>query len=440
MKHATQPGSWKRTLLSTTTAAAIASVGMLGVSATVQAEETFKVGLVTFLSGGASGPFGVPAAQAAETVIKAINAGELPPPYDTPGVNGLRLESVVVDEAGGPTQQVEEYRNLVQRQNVNAVIGYISSGDCLAVGPVAEELRTFTIAFDCGTPRMFEELDNPTYFFRTGLDAVADNVGAARYLLDLHPDVTRIAGIQQNYAWGQDSWLDFTLSMEQLMPDAEMVNNQTPQLFSGSYGSEISALQPRRPEIVHSSMWGGDMESFVSQANSRGLLGQATAILTTGESGLHRFQGQAPNGTILGGRGPFGAFMPENALSEWFNEAYEAEHGTKPSYPSSKMAQAILALKFAADNSGADGVPTSEQLASTLKGAEFESVSGTVRMALADGHQAMQDMLYGEYHYTPGEGAELRNVRSYRGECVSAPDGQNAQEWIEAGFPGAQCD
>ncbi|MFQ3789773.1 ABC transporter substrate-binding protein [Halomonas sp. A29] len=440
MKRATRFSGWQRTLLGTTATVAIVSAGLVSTTTVAKAEDTFKVGLVTFLSGGASGPFGVPAAQAAETVIKAINAGELPPPYDTPGVNGLQLESVVIDEAGGPTQQVEEYRNLVQRQNVNAVIGYISSGDCLAVGPVAEELRTFTIAFDCGTPRMFEELASPTYFFRTGLDAVADNVGAARYLLDRHPDATRIAGIQQNYAWGQDSWLDFTLSMEQLMPNAEIVNNQTPQLFSGSYGSEISALQTRRPEIVHSSMWGGDMESFVSQANSRGLLGQATAILTTGESGLHRFAGQAPNGTILGGRGPFGAFMPENALSEWFNEAYEAEHGTRPSYPASKMAQAVLALKFAADNSGADGVPSSEELANALKGAEFESVSGTVRMALANGHQAMQDMLYGEYHYTPGEGAELRNVRSYRGECVSAPDGQNAQEWIRAGFPGAQCD
>lgn len=440
MGDSTSTASWRKTLLSTATTVAIAASGAMAFSQAASAEETFKVGLVTFLSGGASGPFGVPAAQAAETVIKAINAGELPAPYNTPGVNGLKLESVVIDEAGGPTKQVEEYRNLVQRQNVNAVIGYISSGDCLAVGPVAEELKTFTIAFDCGTPRMFEELENPSYFFRTGLDAVADNVGAVHYLKEMHGDATRIAGIQQNYAWGQDSWLDFTLSLEQLMPEAEIVNNQTPQIFAGSYGTEISALQTRRPEIIHSSMWGGDMESFVSQANARGLLGRATALLTTGESGLHRFAGQAPNGTILGGRGPFGAFMPENDLSEWFIKAYEAEHGTKPSYPSSKMAQAILALKFAADNSGAEGVPTSEQLAATLKGAEFESVSGTVRMALAGGHQALQDMLYGQYHYTPGEGAELRNIRAYAGECVSAPDGVNAQQWIKDGFPGAKCD
>lgn len=439
MKTTQQRSLWQKTLLSTATSVALASAGVMGVVTSASAQDTFKVGFVTFLSGGASGPFGVPASQGAKLVVDAINEGTLPAPYDSKGVNGLELEMVEVDEAGGPTKQVEEYRNLVERQEVNAVIGYISSGDCLAVGPVAEEMEMFTIAFDCGTSRMFQELEDPQYVFRTGLDAVADNVGAARYLAETRPDATRIAGIQQNYAWGQDSWQDFELAMEQLMPEAEMVNNQTPQIFQGSYGSEISALQTNRPEIIHSSMWGGDMESFVSQANSRGLLAQADALLTTGESGLHRFDGQAPNGTILGGRGPFGGFMPENDLSEWFSKAYEEEHGTPPSYPASKAAQAILALKYAADNSGAEGVPSPEQLAETLKGAEFESVSGTVSMSLAGGHQAVQPMLYGEYHFENGQ-AELRNVKSYPGDCVSAPDGYNAQDWIKEGFPGASCD
>ncbi len=57
-----------------------------------------------------------------------------------------------LDEAGGTTKQVTEYRNLVQR-DVDLVIGYISSGDCLAVAPVAEELKKLTMFFDCGTPR-----------------------------------------------------------------------------------------------------------------------------------------------------------------------------------------------------------------------------------------------------------------------------------------------
>jgi len=95
-------------------------------------------------------------------------------------------------------------RNLVQRENVDAIVGYISSGSCLAVAPVAEELQDLTVLFDCGTPRIFEENDY-TYVFRTQPHATMDSVGAARYAKDKLGDIASYAGINQNYAWGQDS-------------------------------------------------------------------------------------------------------------------------------------------------------------------------------------------------------------------------------------------
>ena len=36
-------------------------------------------------------------------------------------------------------------------------VGYVGSGDCLAVAPAAEEMKKFLILYDCGTPRIFEE-------------------------------------------------------------------------------------------------------------------------------------------------------------------------------------------------------------------------------------------------------------------------------------------
>ena len=62
-------------------------------------------------------------------------------------------------------QVVTEFRNLVQRDQVDAVVGYISSGNCLAVTPVADELKALTVYFDCGTPRIFEEKPRK-YVFR----------------------------------------------------------------------------------------------------------------------------------------------------------------------------------------------------------------------------------------------------------------------------------
>ncbi len=79
----------------------------------------------------------------------------VPAPYATKGFGGATVEIVFIDEAGRTTKQVAEFRNLVQR--VDLVIGYISSGNCLAVAPVAEELKKLTVFFDCGTPRIFED-------------------------------------------------------------------------------------------------------------------------------------------------------------------------------------------------------------------------------------------------------------------------------------------
>lgn len=434
-----------RRLAACTAIAALAVGVTAGGAGTAAAAENgkFRVGIVTFLSGPAAGPFGVPSANAAKVMVEGLNAGQLPAPYNTKGINGAEIEAVIIDEAGGATKQVEEFRNLVQRQKVDAVVGYISSGDCLAIAPVAEELGALTVFYDCGTSRLFTENATPRYTFRTGLDAAVDNIGAVRYLAATKPDAGRIAGIQQNYAWGQDSWNDFTHSLTALMPKAEVVESQMPKIFQGQYGAEISALSVSRPDVVHSSFWGGDMEAFVLQANARGLLDDATALLTCGESALDRYKDQAPNGMIIGARGPFGAFAPENELNTWFNRAYIEAHDMAPTYPATKMAHAILGLKHAAEKAGGgDGsIPTADAIADAFKGATFESVSGTATMARAGGHQNVQGIAYGEYHYDADtDRGEIRNVVTFAGDCVTPPEGTTAEEWIKAGFPGAKCD
>ena len=173
---------------------ALAAAGLLAASFAASAQESFKLGVVTFLSGPAAESFGVPAANAAKLMVEQFNAGKAPAPYNQVGFGGMKIEMVMVDEAGGAAKQVQELRNLYQRENVDAVVGYIGSGDCLAVAPVAEELKKFLVLFDCGTPRIFEEA-SPTYVFRTSSHATMDNVSLARYLKapqhqgrDLQPD------------------------------------------------------------------------------------------------------------------------------------------------------------------------------------------------------------------------------------------------------------
>ena len=183
-------------------AALVVVAGVLGLfttGVTAQDDNVFKLAFVAFLSGPAAELFGNPAWEGAKTVIDALNAGSLPKPYDKVGFGGLKIEVHLIDEAGGATKQVEEMRNAFERDHVDAVLGYVSSGDCLAVSPAAEELKKLLVLFDCGTPRIFEE-NKFKYVFRTAAHGAMDNIAMAHYLVKRGIKVTDVAAINQDYA------------------------------------------------------------------------------------------------------------------------------------------------------------------------------------------------------------------------------------------------
>lgn len=412
-------------------------------AATAQESKTFKLGIVSFLSGAAAGPFGIPARNAAELMVEAINEGTIPAPHGAKGIGGATVEPVIIDEAGGTTKQVTEFRNLVQRQNVDAVVGYISSGSCLAIAPVAEELKMLTVFFDCGTPRIFEDGEYE-YVFRTSAHATMDNTAAARYVLDKFPDVKTYGAINQNYAWGQDSWRDFTASMKALKPDSQVTTEQFPKLFAGQFNSEISALLASNSDAIHSSLWGGDLESFIFQASARGLPQRTKLVMTAGETAVHRLGAKMPDGIIIGARGPYGVYSRDTELNRWFQSTYADRYGSPAIYPSYHMAQAILGLKVAYDKAaeGTDGqLPTREQAIEKFENLEYEAFGNKVQMALGNGHQAITDTAYGQFKFDKETGtATVTDVVYYAAECVNPPPGVNSVEWIEGGMKGAKCE
>jgi branched-chain amino acid transport system substrate-binding protein len=394
-----------------------------------------KIGIVTFLSGPAAGPFGVPAKNGAEMMVELINAGQVPAPYNKKGLGGNPIEIALIDEAGGTTKQVQEYRNLVQRQEVDLVIGYISSGDCLAVAPVAEELKKLTILFDCGTPRIFEDASYK-YVFRTGAHATMDAVAAALYTTEKFPNLKNYGGINQNYAWGQDSWADWDAAMKVLHPGITVTTSQMPKLGAGQYGAEITALLSSNSEVIHSSLWGGDLESFVQQAAPRDLFKKSVMIFIPGEHVLDRMGAQLPEGAIVGARGPHGPFAPDTELNRWFRKNYLDRYNQNPIYAAYKITQALLGVKAAYEKAQAAAGgkdPTQEQIIAALEYLAWEGPSGKVQLAIGKGHQATQGTAYGTIKKV-GRKATLVDIKHYPADKVSPPDGVKSVEWIKAGF------
>ncbi len=422
--------------------AALLAGAALAFGGAAQAQETFKVGIVTFLSGQAAQSFGVPAWDGGKVLIEAFNNGTAPAPYDKKGFGGMEIVPVVIDEAGGATVQVQEYRNLVQRENVDVVVGYVSSGDCLAIAPVAEELKKFTILYDCGTPRIFEDASYE-YVFRTAAHATQDNVGLARYLKAKGVEVSTYAGINQDYAWGHDSWADFTAAMKQVYPEATVSAELFPAFGAGQYGTEISALLQARPDLIHSSLWGGDNQALILQGLPRGLFQRSQVVFSAGDHAMPPLGANYPEGVIVGARGAYGYMAPDTELNRWWTKLYMDAYNVIPVQAPYRMAQALTGLKLAVEKAmEANGgkKPTSEELAAAMKNFSWESPAGLIEMTNGGGHQAIQPIAFGRSMKNDAGEVVLGDIVRFPARCVNPPADMKGIDWINAGFPGAQCD
>lgn len=422
--------------------AALLAGAALAFGGAAQAQETFKVGIVTFLSGQAAQSFGVPAWDGGKVLIEAFNNGTAPAPYDKKGFGGMEIVPVVIDEAGGATVQVQEYRNLVQRENVDVVVGYVSSGDCLAIAPVAEELKQFTILYDCGTPRIFEDASYE-YVFRTAAHATMDNVGLARYLKAKGAEVNTFAGINQDYAWGHDSWADFTAAMKQVYPEATVSAELFPAFGAGQYGTEISALLQARPDLIHSSLWGGDNQALILQGLPRGLFQRSQVVFSAGDHAMPPLGANYPEGVIVGARGAYGYMAPDTELNRWWTKLYMDAYNVIPVQAPYRMAQALTGLKLAVEKAmEANGgkKPTSEELAAAMKNFSWESPAGLIEMTNGGGHQAIQPIAFGRSMKNDAGEVVLGDIVRFPARCVNPPADMKGIDWINAGFPGAQCD
>jgi branched-chain amino acid transport system substrate-binding protein len=250
------------------------------------------------------------------------------------------------------------------------------------------------------------------------------------------PNLKSIAGLNQNYAWGQDSWGDFELAMKVLVPAIEVKTSQMPKLFAGQYNAEISALLGAGADVIHSSFWNGDLEALILQGGPRGLMQKSMTILTTGETVMHKLAAQIPDGTVLGARGPFGPFAPDNAYNKWFRSGFMAKYKEEPNYASYQMAQAILGVKLAwekAMEKNGGKKPSNEEVGAALENMTYEGPGGTVKMALGKGHQAIMETAYGQTKLVNGK-LTLVNVKRYSAEQVNPPEGVKSADWIKNGF------
>src|SRR5262249_53087728 len=162
------------------------------------------------------------------------------------------------------------YRRLVQEQGVRTMLSAISSGNCNIIAPVAEDLKVLNVAWDCGTEKLLES-KRYKYVVRTQGNATTEMVATVLYLWKQLANFSSIAVVNQDYAWGRDSWEIFINTLRVFKPDVKVVAEMFPKLGASDFSTEISRLQALKPDVILSTSWGGDLDTFVRQGAQRGL-------------------------------------------------------------------------------------------------------------------------------------------------------------------------
>lgn len=410
---------------------ALALLNCLGAVAPAAAQEkpsSLGLGIFTFTSGPAAA-YGMPGKNAADLMIDRINAAG--------GIGGVKVSASYVDEAQGAQGVIAEYRRLAGDANNQVMVAALSSANCLALAPIAEQLEVPTIGWNCDTHQLLAD-GKSKYVFRPNGNTIPEFVAYAVYLLARKPDVKTVAIINPDYAFGHDAANIFKAALKALKPDIEVVAELYPKLGSPNYQTEISRLATARADVVFSNLWGADLENFIRQASPRGLFTSSQVVLALGETVLQRVA--LPDGVIVGVLGDGWWMSPDakaNPETQKFAEDYKTRFGEYPVFPSLKMANTLLYVKAAyeaaiAKNGGK--WPSRADLAAAMRGSSVPTLTGTA-ITRAD-NDGVVDQIVGVTAKTPDRAFPIiAEMVRYKGDVLMPKEGQEPMAWISTLSP-----
>ena len=395
--------------------------------ATAQTSKPAEIGLGIFtFTSGPGAAYGMPGRNAADVVISQINASG--------GIGGVPIKPIYVDEGQGTDAVIAEFRKLASDSNNQVMIAALSSANCLALAPIAEQLQTPTFMWNCDTHQLFLK-DRYKYVYRSNSSTVPEFVADALYLLAVKPDVKTIAIIDPDYAFGRDAGLIFKQTLKTLKPDVEIVVELYPKLGSPSFNTEISRLVAAKPDVIFSNFWGADLENFVRQAAPRELFTSSQVILALGKSVLQRVGNLLPDGVIIGVIGDgwwMSSTAQAKAQTKTFIEDYRKRFNEYPVFPSFKMANTLYVVKAVYEKALAANKgrwPTRDELVAAAKGLKTDTLTGT--LALREDNDGLVDQIVGMTQKSSSYPFPIigKMVR-YPANLVTPPVGTDPIAWI----------
>jgi branched-chain amino acid transport system substrate-binding protein len=351
----------------------VTALMLLTTSSMAANKQPIKIGLLYGLSGMAA-VFTKGTVIGHEIAAEEINANG--------GILGRKIKFVVRDNKLKPGVAVKEFRRMVTRDRVAFVMGVISSGVALAVSQVAKEMKVLFVDTIAQTAELTGEQGH-RYVIRTNTNTTVQARSAALAAAQ-RPWKTYFL-IGPDYEYGHRVNDDFWAYLQSQKEGVEKVGELWPKLGEHEFSSHITTILNAKPDVVFSSVWGGDIIAFIKQANAYDFFKKVDFIsIAAGELDILKPLGKAmPDGILTTSLYAFDVPLKgkekENAA---FVEKFKKRAGYEPK---SGDIEGYVSTYMLADAIKRAGSTDTEALIDALRGGTFDTVLGKVVIRDFDG-------------------------------------------------------
>jgi branched-chain amino acid transport system substrate-binding protein len=246
----------------------VAALAALGLAAGAQAQEKkIKIGVIYDLTG----PFAGAGSELQYTGAKImmdyfIKKG---------GVEGYQIEPVYADSQSKPDVAINEATRLIEKENVDMLLGFYSSAQCVPVAAKVEQFKKFMWITTCISSAVLENR-NLKYVFRAqpsgqqfGQMTMDFMEQSAKAKFGKDPKDLRVAIIHEDGAYG----VDVSRGNEAGAKKAgfNVVLKEGYSATAPDLSALVTKLKRARPDVIFHTGYNPDITLFFRQAREQGL-------------------------------------------------------------------------------------------------------------------------------------------------------------------------
>lgn len=312
---------------------------------------------------------------------QTLRGFELGLEYATDGTNevaGRKIQFIVEDTETKPEVAVQKATKLLEEDEVDFLVGSSSSGDTLAVLPLAEEYEKIMIVepavADSITGSEFNE-----YIFRTARNSSQDAVAGAAAIAK---EGVKIATLAPDYSFGRDGVAAFKEAAEKL--GADIIHEEYADPAATDFTSNIQKIIDKKPDYLF-VVWAGANSPWNQIADMK--VQEKGIKISTGAPDIAALATMQP---LVGMEG-FTVYyhdLPQNDINKWLVDEHKKRfNGELPDLFTPGGMSAAIAIVEALKKT--EGDTDSKKLIETMEGMSFESPKGKMTFRAED-HQALQ--------------------------------------------------